>query len=147
MSRFEVDRLHLFASDPVTTARWYRDMLGAKIEESCQSDGQHRIDMSIGNLRIYVADGPRLEQATGELLAPSRGGVHYGLDHLVLLTEGVDAAVGELRAAGVRIVYGPKTLRPGARAAYIEAPDNVLIEILSRDLQVDLLPPAQRLLS
>jgi hypothetical protein len=37
----------------------------------------------------------------------------------------------------VDVTFGPTTIRPGCRAAYIAAPDGVEIEIVQRDLSVD----------
>jgi lactoylglutathione lyase len=140
MIEYEVDHIHLFATDLEATARWYRDVLGAEIVESLQSDGVPRIDIRLGALHLYLADGPRVEAALGEQLGAAPTGMHYGLDHFGLRVKDVDAAVARLRQHGVQVTFGPKTLRPGARAAYIEAPDGVSIEILSRDLALDARP-------
>jgi catechol 2,3-dioxygenase-like lactoylglutathione lyase family enzyme len=38
---------------------------------------------------------------------------HYGLEHIGLTVDDVDAAVGELRAKGAEIAIGPLTRNPG----------------------------------
>lgn len=141
MIEYEVNHLHLFASNVVASAHWYRDKLGAEVVESRQSDGEPRVDLLLGGLTIHVADGPRVEKALGQALAAAPTEMHYGLNHFGLRVRNVDEAVDDLRAKGVTVTFGPKTLRPGARVAYIEAPDGVSIEILSRDLALDQQPP------
>jgi hypothetical protein len=42
---------------------------------------------------------------------------HYGLEHIGLTVDDVDAAVEELRAKGAEIAIGPLTRNPGLRLA------------------------------
>jgi catechol 2,3-dioxygenase-like lactoylglutathione lyase family enzyme len=40
----------------------------------------------------------------------------------------------ELKAKGAEFTVEPKTIRPGVRIAFVRGPQNVLIEILDRDV-------------
>jgi lactoylglutathione lyase len=44
---------------------------------------------------------------------------HYGLEHIGLTVDDVDAAVEELRAKGAEIAIGPLTRNPGLRLAFV----------------------------
>jgi lactoylglutathione lyase len=137
MIAYEADHIHLHARDRMATALWYRDKLGATVVESRQSDGRARIDVRIGGLHIFIAHGPDLETSLGRELGSGSAEMHYGLDHFGLRVPDVDVAVADLRSKGVEVSFGPTTMRPGARAAFITAPDGVSIEILTRDLALD----------
>ena len=49
-----------------------------------------------------------------------------------MAVDDMDAAVSELKKKGVRFVVDPLQVRPGVRIAYIEAPDQVRIELTER---------------
>ena len=44
---------------------------------------------------------------------------HYGLEHIGLTVDDVDAAVEELRTKGAEIAIGPLTPNPGLRLAFV----------------------------
>jgi lactoylglutathione lyase len=137
MIDYRPDHIHLLASDVNDVAQWYHDKLGAEIVRSRQSDGQERTDLRIGELQIYLSDGEVMKKWLGGALGPPRTVAHMGLDHFGLGVDDVDAAIDDLRGRGVDVTFGPTTIRPGCRAAYIAAPDGVEIEIVQRDLSVD----------
>jgi len=140
MIEYRPDHIHLLASDVMGVAHWYRDKLGAEIVHSLQSDGQPRVDLRIGGLQIYLSDGEVMKKWLGGELGAARTKAHLGLDHFGLSVDDVDAAIDDLKAKGVDVTFGPATIRPGCRAAYIAAPDGVEIEIVHRDLSVDFTP-------
>jgi len=55
-----------------------------------------------------------------------------GLDHFGLRVDNMDDAVAELKRRGASFKMEPRIIRPGVRIAFIEAPDNVRIELLER---------------
>ena len=55
-----------------------------------------------------------------------------GLDHFGLRVDDMDAAVAELKRRGAHFSVEPRTIRPGVRIAFVQAPDNVRIELLER---------------
>ena len=46
--------------------------------------------------------------------------------------DNLDEAAAELKARGATLMTDPRTIRPGVRIAFIEAPDHVPIELLER---------------
>jgi Oxidoreductase family, NAD-binding Rossmann fold len=57
---------------------------------------------------------------------------HYGLEHIGLTADDVDAAVEELRAKGAEIAIGPLTRNPGLRLAFVRGPEDIMIELVQR---------------
>jgi len=124
---YRYDHMHLRTRDVKKTAEYYRDTFGAKIVESIQSDGRPRTDLDLDGLTIFIAS------VHAEAKTPNAPAEPYiGLDHFGLRVDDMDAAVGELKRRGAQFSMEPRTIRPGVRIAFIQAPDNVRIELLER---------------
>ena len=129
MTEFAYDHVHLRSPDPEDTARYYERMFGAEVIKSVQSDGRERVDMNLGGVMMFIA---RVEP--NQLLAQKQGGSYVGLDHLGLRVRNIDAVCQELKQKGAEFTVEPKTIRPGVRIAFVRGPQDVLIEILDRDV-------------
>lgn len=129
MTEFAYDHVHLRSPDPEATARYYERMFGAEIIKSIQSDGRERVDMRLGGVMMFIAKVDRDAD-----LAEKPAGSYVGLDHLGLRVRNIDAVCGELKAKGAEFTVEPKTIRPGVRIAFVKGPQDVLIEILDRDV-------------
>ena len=129
MTEFAYDHVHLRSPDPEETARYYQRMFGAEIIKSVQSDGRERVDMKLGGVMMFIA---KVEPE--QRLAAKPGGSYVGLDHLGLRVRNIDAVCDELKAKGAEFTVEPKTIRPGVRIAFVRGPQDVLIEILDRDV-------------
>ena len=127
MPVYSYDHIHLRSRDPMTTAQYYQRMFDAKIIESIQSDGRPRIDLDINGLTVFLARVP--EDADIPSAPPDP---HMGLDHFGLRVDNMDAAYAELKQRGAVFAVEPRTIRPGVRIAFVQAPDNVRIELLER---------------
>jgi lactoylglutathione lyase len=124
---YRYDHMHVRSRDVKKTAEYYRDMFGAEIVESIQSDGKPRTDLDLNGLTIFIAAVP--PEAT---TPPAPGEPYVGLDHFGLRVENMDEAVAELKRRGATFTLEPRTIRPGVRIAFVQAPDNVRIELLER---------------
>jgi lactoylglutathione lyase len=129
MTEFSYDHVHLRSPDPDETAAYYERMFGAEIIKSVMSNGIERTDMNLGGVMVFIAKVP--EDAA---LAEKPAGSFVGLDHLGLRVRGIDRVCDELKAKGAEFTVEPKTIRPGVRIAFVRGPQNVLIEILDRDV-------------
>jgi len=129
MSEFAYDHVHLRSPNPDETALWYERMFGAKVLKSVMSNGLPRTDMELGGVTFFIAQVP--EDAP---LSEKPAGSYVGLDHLGLRVRNIDAVCGELKAKGAEFTVEPKTIRPGVRIAFMKGPQNVLIELLDRDV-------------
>ncbi|MBV8492029.1 MAG: VOC family protein [Alphaproteobacteria bacterium] len=129
MTEFCYDHVHLRSPDPEETARYYERMFGAKIIKSVMSNGIERTDMNLGGVMVFIAQVPPEAD-----LARKPEGSYVGLDHLGLRVRDIDRVCGELKAKGAEFTVEPRTIRPGVRIAFVRGPQNVLIEILDRDV-------------
>ena len=124
---YRYDHMHLRSRDVKKTAEYYHQVFGAKILESIQSDGKPRTDLDLNGLTIFIAP------VSPDAAIPSAPTEPYvGLDHFGLRVENMDEAVAELKRRGASLKVEPRTIRPGVRIAFVEAPDNVRIELLER---------------
>ena len=124
---YRYDHMHVRSRDVKKTAEYYRDMFDAEIVESIQSDGKPRTDLDLNGLTIFIAYvAPEAE------VPPAPAQPYVGLDHFGLRVEDMDEAVAELKRRGATFTLEPRTIRPGVRIAFVQAPDNVRIELLER---------------
>lgn len=129
MTEFAYDHVHLRSPDPDETARYYERMFGAKLIKSVMSNGIERTDMELGGVSVFIAQAPSDAE-----LSDRPEGSYVGLDHLGLRVRNIDSVCAELKAKGAEFTMEPKTIRPGVRIAFVKGPQNVLIEILDRDV-------------
>ena len=129
MTEFAYDHVHLRSPDPDETARYYERMCGAKLIKSVMSNGIERTDMELGGVSVFIAQAPSDAE-----LSDRPEGSYVGLDHLGLRVRNIDSVCAELKAKGAEFTMEPKTIRPGVRIAFVKGPQNVLIEILDRDV-------------
>jgi lactoylglutathione lyase len=129
MTEFTYDHVHLRSPNPDETAAYYERMFGAKIIKSVMSNGIERTDMNLGGVMVFIAQVR--EDAD---LAEKPEGSFVGLDHLGLRVRDIDQVCEALKAKGAEFTVEPKTIRPGVRIAFVRGPQNVLIEILDRDV-------------
>jgi catechol 2,3-dioxygenase-like lactoylglutathione lyase family enzyme len=127
MPVYSYDHIHLRSRDPMATAQYYHRMFDARIIESIQSDGRPRIDLDINGLTVFLAKVPAEADIPSAPVEP-----HLGLDHFGLKVDNMDEAYAELKRRGATFAVEPRTIRPGVRIAFVQAPDNVRIELLER---------------
>jgi len=124
MSRYGFDHIHLRSPDLEATAAWFQDKLGAEIARRVTGDAP-RIDMTLGGLDLFIS-------ASDARVAAPPLSPYNGIDHFGLAVQGLDAAVADLKAKGVKFTMEPKQARPGVRICFIEGPQNIAIELLER---------------
>ena len=107
---------------------FYVKMFDARRVAFTQSNGLPREDLDLNGIAIFIA-----ENTPGVDLPDAPASNYYGLDHIGLRVDDIDAAVAELKRRGADIIKGPVTIRPGVRIAFVQGPDNVRIELLQRD--------------
>jgi catechol 2,3-dioxygenase-like lactoylglutathione lyase family enzyme len=124
---FRINHIHIKAPDPRKAAEWWAEAFGFKIlsDETrpfgdrfirCQADGGMLV--SISNAR------------TGETLGPGNASAHFGLEHFAIESEDIEADVARLAKLGARLQEGPTLAPNGVRFAFLEAPDEVRIELV-----------------
>ena len=125
---YAINHVHIRAKDPHVSAKWYEKFFVAQMMFSKE--------LMPGTITISLAmDGPvRLNISTAPAgSSDERGNAelnHLGLEHFGFSVEDVDREIQNLEESAVRIVMPVTELIGGAKIAYIEGPDDVLIELV-----------------
>jgi catechol 2,3-dioxygenase-like lactoylglutathione lyase family enzyme len=127
---YAINHVHIRSADPHASASWYEKHFGAKIiSEREVMPGTITISMEVGGpVRLNVSskpEGTSDERAVAELN-------RLGLEHFGFAVEDLEADLERLEGAGIRIVLPLTEVVVGTRLAYIEGPDDVLIELVQR---------------
>ncbi len=128
MANYSYDHVHIISPDPEAAARFFVDKFGASINSTgTAADGTTMVTLSLSGVNIFFkgrAQKPEVE-------APPPGS-SYGLEHLGIVTDDLDAAVAELKAQGVKFTQEITNFRPGIRISFLLGPDDMLVELLER---------------
>ena len=132
MRNYRFDHVHLRSSDPEAMAQFFEKMFGAEVTRGVYPPGtlyagHPRISLRVGGQRLLIA--PRHPD---DPTAPPPRFPYYGVEHIGLTVDDVDAAAAELRALGADIPIGPLTRDPGTRLAFIRGPEGVMVEIVQQ---------------
>ncbi len=121
------DHVHLISEDPRSAAEWYADNLGGRIIGSAEIRGAPQVIVAFEGATVIVRG-----QRTGEEAA-GKPGLEWGTDHFGFSVKGdFDAFCDDLKKNGVNFTLDPVDFTPTVRIAFIDAPDNVSIELLQR---------------
>ncbi len=125
--------LHLQSPSPVTTAGWYRDMLGAAIDVLPGTAASHpvapRPELRVAEAAVRFGDFAMGIHRTDEALVSTRG---QRADHIAFECEELDRLISGLRDRGVPILESISPFGDG-RHATIEGPDHIAIELVESD--------------
>ena len=127
---YAINHVHIRATDPHTSASWYEKHFGAKILSAREvMPGTITVSMELdGPVRLNISSQP----AGSSPRQPEAELNRLGLEHFGFATEDLEADLERLKGAGIRIVLPLTDVAGGTRLAYIEGPDNVLIELVQR---------------
>ncbi len=125
---YAINHVHIRSANPQASAEWYEKHFGAKkLSEREVMPGTITIGMQVGgDARLNIssqAAGSSDERAAAELN-------RLGLEHFGFDVQDIEAELNRLESAGVRIVLPLTEVPGGTRLAYIEGPDDVLIELV-----------------
>ncbi|HTW70604.1 MAG TPA: VOC family protein [Acetobacteraceae bacterium] len=132
MRDYRYDHVHLRSTDPDATGRFFETMFGAEVMRDVYPPGtlypgQMRVSMRLGGQKVLVAPAHPHDPTGAAPQFP-----YYGVEHIGLTVDDVDAAVEELRAKGAEIAIGPLTRSAGLRLAFVRGPDGVMVELVQR---------------
>ncbi|MEE9229119.1 MAG: VOC family protein [Acidobacteriota bacterium] len=128
--RYAINHVHIRSSDPHASASWYEKHFGAKIISDREvMPGTITVSMDVGGpVRLNISSQPDGSSDTRAVAELNR----LGLEHFGFGVEDLEAELHRLEKAAVRIVLPLTEVVGGARLAYIEGPDDVLIELVQR---------------
>ena len=125
---YAINHVHIRSADPHASAAWYAKHFDAKIvSEREVMPGTITIGMEVGGpTRLNVSSQPSgssEQRAAAELN-------RLGLEHFGFHVTDLAAELDRLTAAGIRTVLPLTEVTGGLKLAYIEGPDDVLIELV-----------------
>ena len=128
--KYSINHVHIRSSDPHASAAWYEKHFDAKIISDREvMPGTITVSMEVGGpVRLNISskvEGSPDTRAVAELN-------RLGLEHFGFDVEDLEAELDRLEKAAVRIVLPLTVVVGGGRLAYIEGPDDVLIELVER---------------
>ena len=112
----KLNHLHIKTKDPEKTARFYVDTFGAKILSKSPRGG-YRLDLLGLDLNVtdFLTDQTREQK--------------YGMEHIAIDTDELDAIVKKLEDQGIRILE-QTVVSGGRRVCFFEGPDGVQLEFI-----------------
>jgi hypothetical protein len=119
------DHGHIKSKDPRKLAQWWADTFDAKLLPETGSGEVLFCPVEIDGFKINISSPSAAEAAQMD-----EGIVtgNFGLEHLGLTTDDLDADLATLREQGLRIFDVRET--PTMRMAFVETPENVRLEII-----------------
>ena len=116
---------HIKSPDPRKTARWWADTFDAKLLPERGQGETLFCPVEIGGVLINISG---VSAADAETMPEGDASARFGLEHLGLTTDDLDADLAALREQGLEI-YSTRDL-PNMRIAFVETPDGVRVELL-----------------
>jgi glyoxylase I family protein len=126
MLSYRFDHVHVYCTDLTASERFFVHMLDARVVERRGSAESPTVALDFGGVSVLLRS-----RLAGEALADA-GPPRFGSDHMGVRVASVPEAVAELRRRGAVISAEPRELRPGVFVAFVEGPDKVRVELLSR---------------
>ena len=121
------DHVHLVGENPESAGSWYVEKLGGKVVGSAEVGGSMSVRVAFEGTTVIIRGKRGNEQIAG------KPGLQWGNDHFGFSVNGdFDAYCNDLKRKGVKFTLEPVDFTPTVRIAFIEAPDNVSIELLQR---------------
>ena len=127
---YAINHVHIRSADPYASAAWYEKYFDAKIvSEREVMPGTITIGMELGGpVRLNVSSKPPGSSDERPVAELNR----LGLEHFGFGVDDLEAELSRLEKSGIRIVLPLTEIVGGLRLAYIEGPDDVLIELVQR---------------
>ena len=124
---YPINHVHIRSTEPRESADWYSKHFGARVLEEVEiRPGYRTIRMAVeGGTRLYISP-----PGQGESLPRGTSATHLGLDHFGFDVPDLDAELERLESHGVPIRLPATVLADGMKVALIEAPDDVVIELV-----------------
>ncbi|MDP3061853.1 MAG: VOC family protein [Chloroflexota bacterium] len=117
--------VHIKAKDPRKSAQWWVDMFGATPHKELNLGGAIVVPIDLDKVYIMLSN-PRPEEA--ERMGSGDANIHYGIEHVALRTDDIEAALAKFKEQGLRIFE--RGGAGGSKSAFVEGPDNVRIELI-----------------
>ena len=126
--KYAINHVHIRSLDPRASASWYKEHFNAKtVSEREVMPGTITVSMEVGGpVRLNISSKPAGssdERGSAELN-------RLGLEHFGFDVSDLEEELNRLGNAGIRVVLPLTEVVGGAKLAYVEGPDDVLIELV-----------------
>jgi len=122
------DHMHITSRDPRRSARWWAEMFGAEALPEAEIRGIFFAPVMLDGVKISIS-GPRPDAAGGPGAPGEPAAVpHFGLEHLGIRVDDLEAAVARFEAQGLEIYERAESAR--YKVAFVAAPDGVCLELM-----------------
>ncbi|MDP2731372.1 MAG: VOC family protein [Dehalococcoidales bacterium] len=116
MPEYWFDHIHLRSAEPIKTAEFYESTFGArKISARSEGDGKDSAKLDLNGVTI--------------LINQAREGEPTGLVHFGIRTDRLEAAVAEMKEAGVKFTRDIRQIRPDFKISFLTGPEGEPIEL------------------
>jgi catechol 2,3-dioxygenase-like lactoylglutathione lyase family enzyme len=130
---FRINHVHIKAADPRKAAEWWVEAFAFKIisdETRVFGDRFIRCDSGDGGMLVSISNA-----RTGEKLGPADAAAHFGLEHIAIESEDIEADIARLEKLGARLQEGPIEAPNGVRFAFLGVPGDARVELLQMPKQ------------
>ena len=124
---YEFNHVHLKAPEPRKTAEWYAEAFDFTIVSDIVRPygDQFVVTKTPDGVTVNIS-GARAAEDMGD----GDANVHWGLEHIGITIDDLDAELERLTAMGAEIKEGPIDVPNGPKIAFIRGPDDTRIELL-----------------
>ena len=123
---YDFDHVHLKAVDPGAAADWYVRAFNFKVvSDSVRMWGDRFVRCETADGIAVNISGARTDEKMGEADASA----HWGLEHIAIKVDDIEAEIQRLTGLGAQLMEGPVSFPDGLRIAFIKAPGGVRIEL------------------
>lgn len=118
-----LDHLHIFAADVAAAARYFADIFGAR-----ETSREHVRGLLVVRVSVQGVTLTLMEAAPGsDQMAVGKG--NRGLDHFCFLVSDLEGTVASMRDKGATFSVEPTLVPNGAKIAFVNGPDGIIIEL------------------
>jgi catechol 2,3-dioxygenase-like lactoylglutathione lyase family enzyme len=122
-----LDHVHLIVRDVDAAVAWFREHIGATLDQKADVQGAPQAYMRVGGGRVLL----RARRSTdGEVR--DKVGQQYGTDHFGIQVDDLDGMIARMKGRGVGVPVEPRMVDAKTKIAFVSGPDGVLIELLQR---------------
>ena len=127
MAKVWFEHIHIITLDPMKLGAFYERVFDAKITRTVTlPNGGPLVFLDLGGTKLAIG----VPSTPDKRDPPDNPHKHFGLEHLGLRTDDIEAVVQRAVAEGATIMQGiTQGLLPGTRVAFIMTPENTMIEI------------------
>lgn len=122
---FRFDHIHITSRDPRRGAEWWARTFGATVLLEVETPSMLFVPVLLDGVKITFSS-PR-PSAHGELAEPVAIPA-YGLEHLGVSVEDLEAVLDVLGAQGLRVYERKQT--DAYKIAFVDTPDGVCLELM-----------------